>query len=163
MDGFFHSFSNPGRYLRNSPVGRHFLDRIVPMLGVALHGSHNCGESVGVGKDGTPQGRLLELLDLGLAPQYEVCMRPSPAFGVPAYADRAALLEESYRLAFGPEGYMARLGRLDIEGRWEPAPGVSRTRYADGTEVWVNRGDCEFEGLAAGAFRIEPSASGVAR
>ncbi len=154
MDGFFHSFSQPGAYLRNCAVGRHFLDRSVPLLGVALHGSHNCGESVGVGKGATPGDRLLALLDLGLTPQYEVCMRPSPAFGIPAYAERAALLEEAYRFTCGADGYVSRLGRLDIDGRWEPAPGVSRTRYSDGTDVLVNRGDRAFDGLAAGSFRI---------
>jgi hypothetical protein len=151
MDGFFHCHSNPGDFLRVCPIGRYFLDRPVPMLGVALHGSHLCCEAVG------SRDRLIEMLDLGLAPQYEVCMRPSPAFGIPAYADRAALLEDAYRFTFGPEGYMTRLGQLDIEGRWELAPGVSRTRYSDGTAVWVNRGECEFDGLAVGTFRIASS------
>jgi hypothetical protein len=152
MDGFFHCHSHPGGYLRNCAIGRYFLDRPIPLLGVALHGSHLCCESVGPGKDATPRERLIEMLDLGLAPQHEVCTRPSPSFGIPAYADRAALLEDAYRFAFGPEGYMTRLGRLDIEGRGEPAPGVSRTRYSDGTEVWVNRSDKPFEGVAPGAY-----------
>jgi hypothetical protein len=158
MDGFFHCHSRPGNFLRNCAVGRHFLDRSVPLLGVALHGSHNCGESVGPAKDSTPAARLLELLDLGLVPQYEVCMRPSPAFGIPAYADRADMLAEAYRFAFGPEGYVPRLGRLDIEGRWEPAPGVSRTLYSDGTEVWINRQDEPVDGLQPGEARIAAAA-----
>jgi hypothetical protein len=151
MDGFHHSYSNPGRHLRACPVGRYFLDRPVPMLGVALHGSHLCCESVGAGN----RERLLEMLDLGLAPQYEVCMRPSPAFGIPAYKDQAAMLEEAYRFTFGPEGSMTRLGMLDIDGRWELAPGVSRTLYSNGTEVTVNRGDTDFNGLAAGQSNLQ--------
>jgi hypothetical protein len=147
MDGFYHCHSTPGGYLRTSAIGRYFLDRPVPMLGVALHGSHLCCEGVGA------QERLLEMLDLGLAPQYEVCRRPSPAFGIPAYADKADMLAEAYHFTFGPEGYMTRLGTLDIEGRWEPAPGVSRTRYSDGTTVLVNRGATEFDGLPARSFR----------
>jgi hypothetical protein len=147
VDGFFHCHSNPGDYLRVGLIGRYFLDRPVPMLGVALHGSHLCCEAVG------SRDRLIEMLELGLAPQYEVCMRPSPAFGIPAYADKAEMLAEAYRFTFGPNGYMTRLGQLDIEGRWELAPGVSRTRYSDGTEVLVNRGEREFDGLAASAFR----------
>lgn len=150
MDGFFHCHSNPGNFLRTCAIGRYFLDRPVPMLGVALHCSHLCCESVG----SSNRERLIELLDLGLAPQYEVCMRPSPAFGIPAYAGKAAMLAEAYRFTFGPDGYMTRLGMLDIDGRWELAPGVSRTRYSNGTEVTVNRGDRTFDGLAAGAFRI---------
>jgi hypothetical protein len=157
MDGFFHSFSNPGSYLRNCAVGRHFLDRPVPMLGVALHGSHNCGESVGAAPDALRQ-RQVTMLDLGLTPQYEVCMRPSPAFGIPAYANHAALLADAYQFACGPEGYVTRLGRLDIDGRWEPAPGVSRTVYRDGTEVLVNRGEREFDGVAVGEYRIVSAA-----
>jgi hypothetical protein len=117
------------------------------MSSSSLHGSHLCCEAVG------SRDRLIEMLDLGLAPQYEVCMRPSPAFGIPAYADKAEMLAEAYRFTFGPNGYMTRLGQLDIEGRWELAPGVSRTRYSDGTEVLVNRGEREFDGLAASAFR----------
>jgi hypothetical protein len=160
VDGFFGSFSSPSRYLRNCPVGRYFLDRPVPMLGIALHGSHNCCESVRPANGSEPQARLLELLDLGLAPQHEVCMRPSPAFGIPAYADRATLLEEAYRFTFGPEGTMTRLGMLDIEGRWELAPGVSRTRYSDGTEVWVNRGEDAYGDLPAGQFRLNRGRDG---
>ncbi len=154
MDGFFHSFSRPGGYLRQCGIGRYFLDRSVPLLGVALHGSHNCGESIGPAKGASPRDRLLEMLDLGLTPQYEVCMRPSPAFRIPAYPERAELLAEAYQYAFGPEGYMVRLGPLTIEGRWEPAPGVSRTRYSDGTEVLVNRGTCDFDDLPTGSCRF---------
>lgn len=154
MDGFFHSFSNPDGYLRRCAIGCHFLDRSVPLLGVALHGSHNCGESIGVPAGSTSRKRLLEMLDLGLTPQYEVCMRPSPSFGIPAYAGQVDLLEEAYRFTAGPEGYLSRLGMLDVEGRWELAPGVSRTRYSDGTEVWVNRGDRAFDGLAPQSYRF---------
>jgi len=155
VDGFFHCHSKPAGFLRTCAVGRYFLDRPIPLLGVALHGSHFCGESVRPAKGTTPRDRLIEMLDLGLSPQHEVCMRSSPSFGVPAYADRASLLAEAYRFTFGPEGCLTRLGLLDIEGRWEPAPGVTRTRYSDGTEVWVNRGEREFDGLAAGEFKVE--------
>jgi len=150
VDGFYHVYSTPGRHLKTCPVGRFFLDRSVPMLGVALHGSHNCCESIGAA-DGA---RQLDMLDLGLAPQAEVCMRPSPEFGLPAYAVKADQMAEAYRFAFGPEGYMTRLGLLDIEGRWELAPGVSRTRYSDGTLVEVNRGDAEWLGLPGHSFRL---------
>jgi hypothetical protein len=53
---------------------------------------------------------------------------------------------------------MHRIGKLDIEGRWEPAPGVGRTRYSDGTEVTVNRGDTAFDGVNPGQFRLTPGA-----
>ena len=64
VDGFWHSHSRVGSWLRNCAVGRHFLDRIVPLLGVALHGSIKCGESIG---SGDQHQRMLELLDLGLS------------------------------------------------------------------------------------------------
>lgn len=157
MDGFFHCHSDPGKFLRACPIGQHFLDRPVPMLGVALHGSHNCCEAGGDRK------QMLKMLDLGLAPQFEVCMRPSPEFGIRAYTPWADVLQAAYAFTFGPDGYMHRIGKLDIEGRWEPAPGVSRTLYRDGTEVWVNRGEREFEGLAAGAFQITSPTKEVGR
>ncbi len=157
VDGFFHCHSRLGNFLRGRPFARYFFDEMVPLLGIALHGSHLCCESVGPRKDATARDRLIEMLDLGLAPQCEVCIRPSPAFGIPAYGNRAELLADAYRFAFNPDGYMSRLGPLDIEGRWEPAPGISRTRYGDGTEVWVNRGDTAFDGLPPGAFRFGTS------
>jgi len=144
MDGFFHCHSDPGAFLRACPIGQDFLDRPVPMLAVALHGSHYCGEAIG------DRERMLKLLDLGLAPQYEVCMRPSPEFGIPAYAEKADMLAAAYAFAFGPGGYMRRIGKLDIEGRGELAPRVSRTRYSDGTEVTVNRGEAVFSGVSSG-------------
>ena len=153
VDGFFHCHSEPGSFLRACPIGQYFLDRPVPMLAVALHGSHQCCEGVG------SRDRMINLLDRGLSPQFEVCMRPSPAFGIPAYSKKADMLEQAYQFTFGPQGYMHRIGKLDIEGRWEPAPGVTRTRYSDGTEVWVNRSDAAFNGIAAGQFRVTRACS----
>jgi hypothetical protein len=151
VDGFFHSHSKPAAFLRACPIGQYFLDRPVPMLAMALHGSHICCEGVG------DRDSLLEMLDLGMAPQCEVCMRPSPSFGIPAYAQKADMLAAAYAFTFGPDGYMNRIGKLDIEGRWELAPGVTRTRYSDGTEVTLNRGDTAFEGLAPGQFTWLPT------
>jgi hypothetical protein len=151
MDGFFHSFTNPGTYLRNCAIGRYFLDRIVPFTGIALHGSHNCGESIGAADD----GRLTEMIDMGVSPQFEVCMRPSPSFGIPAYETKAAALQKAYAFSFSPDGYMTRLGMLDINGRWEPAPGISKTLYSDDTIVTVNRGAAEYDGILQGGYRIE--------
>ena len=146
VDGFFHCHSDPGAFLRACALGQYFLDRPVPMLAVALHGSHYCGEAIGASE------RMLKLLDLGLAPQYEVCMRPSPEFGIPAYAEKADMLDAAYAFSFGPDGYVHRIGKLDIEGRWELAPGVTRTRYSDGTEVTVNRSEEVYDGLAPGNY-----------
>ena len=90
---------------------------------------------------------MLELLDLGLAPRYEVCMRPSPEFGIPAYDDKADMLADAYDFSFGPEGYMHRTGKLDIDARRDLAPGVSRTRYSGGTQATVNRSNEVFDGI----------------
>lgn len=151
MDGFFHSFTNPGTYLRNCAIGRHFLDRVVPLTGIALHGSHNCGESIGAADN----ARLTEMVDMGVSPQFEVCMRPSPSFGIPAYETKAAALQKAYAFSFGPDGYMTRLGMLDIDGRWEPVAGVSKTLYSDGTIVTVNRGGVEYDGILPGEYQIK--------
>ncbi|MEI6520511.1 MAG: DUF5696 domain-containing protein [bacterium] len=150
MDGFFHSFSNPSGYLRNCGIGRYFLDRSVPMIGIALHGSHNCGESIGTADD----NRLMRMLDLGLTPQFEVCMRPSPAFGIPAYQTNAEFLQKAYSFAFGQDGYMTKLTKYDIDGRWEPAQDVSKTLYSNGTAVVVNFSNKDFDGIPAGEYRV---------
>jgi hypothetical protein len=160
VDGFFHSFSNPGTYLRNCAIARHFLDGVVPMLGMALHGSHNCCESVNAAKGADIRKRMLELLDFGLSPQSEVCMRPSSAFGIPSYTMVADNLAEAYRFAFGPDGYVKSLVMYDIEARWELAPGVSRTLYSDGTEVRVNRSADVFGDLPSGQFRMKQTTCG---
>lgn len=151
VDGFWHSHSQVSAYLRNCAVGRYFMDRVVPLIGVALHGSVKCGESIGRGDQ---RQRMLEMLDLGLSPQYEVCMRPSPAFGIPSFEASAQNLEEAYRFAFGPEGYVSRLEPHRIEGRWELAPNVSRTLYSDGTTVLVNLSDADFDELPARSCRF---------
>lgn len=152
VDGFFHSHSHPGSFLRACPIARYFLDDIVPLIGIALHGSHNCGASIA---PGTPAGdhRLAELLSLYLAPTYEVCMRPSPEFGISSYRGKEELMADAYAFAFGPDGYMTRLNQLDIEGCWELAPGVNRTRYRGGIEVLVNRSDQSFDGLPPGTVQ----------
>ncbi len=154
MDGFLTMHSAPSNFLRACPVARYFLDGVVPLLGIALHGSHHCGASILPKSCRNADRHLLEMLDRGLSPAYEVAMRRSPEFGIPVYAERADIMEKAYRFAFGSDGYMTRLHRLDIEGRWQPAPGVSRTRYSDGTRVEVNLGDKAWQGLAVDAYRF---------
>lgn len=58
---------------------------------------------------------------------------------------------------------LATLNGQDIVSRWEPAPGVSCTRYSNGTEVTVNLSGHEFAGLAAGALRIATPAKVTAQ
>jgi hypothetical protein len=94
------------------------------------------------------------MLDLGLTPQFEVCMRPSPAFGIPAYQLKAEALQKAYNFCFGNDGYMNKLLMYDIDGRWEPTPGVSRTLYSNGTVVVVNFSDKEYDGIPVGEYRI---------
>ncbi|MBF0243950.1 MAG: hypothetical protein HQL31_01590 [Planctomycetes bacterium] len=149
MDGFFHSFSEVYPFLRACPVGQYFLDRTIPLIEIALHGSHQCGLRIG-GKE-----KMLHMIDFGLAPQMEVCIRPSPEFGIPTYESKAEMLQEAYAFTFGPGGYMNKFGKLDIVGRWELAPGVSRTLYSDGTAVLVNCSDREFSDLPPGDYRFE--------
>jgi hypothetical protein len=139
MDGYYHSHSHPANFLRGCPIAKYFLDDIVPLLGIALHGSHNCGESIA---QKTPAGdkRMAELQSLYLAPSYEVCTRRSPEFGIHPYKGKEAMMADSYAYAFGAEGYMTKFNQLDIEGRWELANGDIKTLYSDGTEVIVNFG-----------------------
>ncbi len=147
MDGFFHCHSKVYPFLRGCDVGQYLLDRVIPLVAIALHGSHQCGERVGERPD------MLHNLDFGLSPQYEVCVRPSPEFGIPTYESKAEMLEQAYAFTYGPDGYMTRVGKSDIVGRWDLASGVTRTRYSDGQEVMVNQSSEAYEGLEAGDVR----------
>jgi hypothetical protein len=152
VDGFFHSYTHPSPWHRASPVGRYLFDRTIPLLMVAVHGSINCCESV---KD-TPAYRAM-LIDWGISPEWEVCWRPSENFGIPAYETVADVLADTYHYCYGPASDVARLRRLAMVGRWEVAPGVAITRYADGTEVTVNRTDQPWHELAPYGFAINDS------
>ena len=154
VDGFYHSYVHPYPWHLASPVGQWFFDRSVPLLSIALHGSVNCGVAM------EPELRYrLEVLDLGLSPQYEVCMTSSPTFGIRGYAEMADVLAETYRFCYGPDAFIPRLSRVMIEGRWELAPGVYRTRYTDGTEVRVNMTEQPFGELPAASFHVTPGVS----
>ncbi|HEY3377629.1 MAG TPA: DUF5696 domain-containing protein [Armatimonadota bacterium] len=149
VDGIHHSYVHPSPWHLASPVGQWFFDRCVPLLTIVLHGSVNCGLAV------KPNLRYrLEVLDLGLSPQSEVCVRSSPSFGIPAYADAADMLEEAYHFFYGAEGLLPRLNPLTIEGRWELAPGVNQTLYSDGTMVRVNASDEPYEDLPGGGYTV---------
>ena len=143
MDGFFHSFSKVYNFLKGCDVGKYFLDKVIPLIEIALHGSHQCGEKV------LPIDKMLHHLDFGLSPQLEVCVRPSPQFGIPSYDSKAQMLEEAYAFTYGPEGYMTKVGKFEIEARWELAPDVTRTRYSNGQEVIVNQSDQAFNNVQA--------------
>ena len=147
MDGFFHSFSKVFPFLQGCTVGQYFLDKVIPLIEIALHGSHQCGDKVG------NKEAMLHHLDFGLSPQFEVCVRPSPHFGIAAYEKKAELLEEAYAFSYGPEGYMNKVGKCEIEARWELAPKVTRTLYSNGLEVVINQSDVEFDGIKAGKFQ----------
>jgi len=153
VDGFFHSYTDPSSWHRASTVGRYFLDRTVPLLQVALHGSVNCFESVGHFVK-TP----LHWLDLGLCPQWEVCQTPSPAFGIPAFAPMADRLEAIYARYYKDDGgLIPKLNNLTIEGRWEKSVGVNCTLYSDGTYVTVNSTNETKDGIPALSYRISRS------
>jgi len=154
IDGLFHSYSHPSEWHRASPVGRHFLDRSIPLLSIVLHGSVNCGENVGHLLDDP-----LHWLDWGLTPAWEVCMRSSPSFGIISYAAAADDLASIYQRYFGQDGLLAHLNSLLIEGRWELADGVSRTLYSDGTVLTVNRSSADWNGIPASDYQVESPAN----
>lgn len=149
VDGFFHSYLHPSPWHLASPIGRFFYDESAPLLTVALHGSLNCGMGMVRGKD-----YLLEMLDMGLTPQSEVSMSPAPQFGIPDYASKADALAETYYSFLGPDGILPRLNNLTIEARFDRAPGISETRYSDGTVVIVNRSDAAYDGVPAKRYVI---------
>lgn len=153
IDGLFHSYSHPSAWHRASPVGRHFLDRSIPLLSIVLHGSVNCGENAG-----SLLADPLHWIDWGLTPAWEVCMKASPAFGIPDYATAADPLASIYARHFGPDNLVARINPLQIEGRWELAEGVTRTRYSDGTSITVNRGPAAWDGIPPSDYKIEAPA-----
>jgi len=157
-DGFFHSYIHPYQWHRASAIGRYFYDRTVPLLTVVLHGSCNCGQTMGSGL-----AWQLEMLDLGTTPQTEVSMRPCQAFGIPAYAERADLMAETYKFFQGPTGVLQRIGQAAVESRRELAEGVTETHYDNGLIVRVNRTPQPFGPLPAMSFTINSDATPVAK
>ncbi len=155
MDGFFHSFVHPCPWHLASPVGRHFYDHTVPLLSVVLHGSVNCGEAMRPGR-----AWQLEALDMGVTPQTEVSMRACRPFGIPAYADRADLIAQTYAFFYGESGVQTRLGGAAIVSRRELAPLVSRTCYDNGMVVCVNRSQTALGALAPMSFTIDQAPAG---
>ncbi|MBN8708871.1 MAG: hypothetical protein BGO12_03795 [Verrucomicrobia bacterium 61-8] len=149
VDGFFHSYTDPSPWHRASPMGRFFLDRTVPLLQTAVHGSINCGESVGEHDDDP-----LYWLDLGLTPVWEVCAHPSESFGIPAFSSVAQTMLRIYNLYFGNDGLAVLLGQREILSRSEPAKLVSCTQYSGGIEVWVNRSKMPYNGISPGEFHV---------
>lgn len=149
VDGFFHSYVHPSPWHLASQVGRWFYDRTVPLLTIALHGSNNCGQSMGY-----DNRYLTELLDLGLTPQYEVAKVASPTFGIPLYEKAADRLAEVYQFCYGEDGLITRLNYLTIEGRWELQPGVNKTLYSDGTSIVANMNDEACQDIPAKSFVV---------
>lgn len=140
VDGYFHSFTRLASRHMSTPIGQFFADRVVPLLQIVLHGSVNCCESI---RDF--EKSPLYWLEWGLCPQWEVCMSPSESFGIPAYAIWADRMAEVYNKYYGGDGLLQKLNPLTIEGRWDLAEGVTRTRYSDGTIVTVQAGNCEYQ------------------
>jgi hypothetical protein len=152
IDGVFHSYSQPFPWHQASAIGRYFLDRTIPLVSIALNGSVNSGASIDeCGCKG------LHGIDWRLSPRYEVCVRPSPNFGIPSYAAVADQLAESYHINYGENNLSPRLARLTIEGRWEIAADVHVTRYSDGTTVSVNLSSEPLEDLPSQSYKIENS------
>lgn len=151
VDGFFHSFTHPYKFHRASDVGRYFLDRSIPLVPIALHGSVNCGENIGY--------HSLHHLDWGLTLQTEVCVRPSSAYGILTYDRQKEELAKRYELYYGPENLVQRFAGLWIEERRELAADVHTTRYSDGTRVVVNRGKESWNGIEPDSYRIEAPTS----
>lgn len=141
VDGFFHCYSHPSPWHCASPVGHWFLDRTIPLLHIALHGSVNCGDSIG-----NLCTDPLFWLDWGATPVWEVCADAVTDFGISDYASTADNLASIYELYHGNDtgGLLSRLHPLMIKGRWEIADGVARTLYSDGTVVTVNRATAKF-------------------
>lgn len=149
VDGFFHSYSEPSPWHLASSVGQHFCDRVVPLLTIALHGSCRCGESI----KGGP-AKWLRHIAMGMLPQYEVCRRPSPSFGIPSYDKSAELLAEAYQVFYAQDRGLPRIAGCDIVAHRQPAPGVTETTYSDGSQLRVNATDDPSEDLPAMSYRL---------
>jgi hypothetical protein len=139
MDGYFHSHSYVKDFMRGCSIAKYFLDDVVPLIGIALHGSHNCGESIFPRylKNDTEKlaPHLVKMQSLYLTPSYEVCMRPSPEFGIPAYKGKEEIMAQAYEYTFGTEGYVSKYNQIDIAGHWELASGQVKIRYDNGVEI----------------------------
>lgn len=145
MDGYFHSHSHVSDFLRACPIAKYFLDDVVPLLGIALHGSHNCGESIFPkylkNDTGKLAAHLAKMQSLYLTPSYEVCMRPSPEFGIPAYKGKEDIMAQAYQATSGPEGYVSKYNQVDILGHWDLGDGRVKVRYENNAEVTIDKRD----------------------
>jgi len=150
VDGFFHSYTSPSAWHRASTVGRYFLDRSIPLLTIALHGSVLCQEGMNKFRN-QPWYWLL----WGLAPEWEVAGRSSPSFGIPQYKDAVEDLQKIYEMYYGGEGLQQRLNGLEITARHELPGGVVQTEYSDGTRIVVNPTETEQMGLGPQSFHVD--------
>jgi|GEM_PF-1278576 len=159
IDGYYWIYENPGAWHRATEVGRFFLDRSIPLIPIVLHGSINCCSQAG----SRPESSLLTLLDYGLSPQAEVCARPSPEFGIEEYSRQMDAIAEAYHVFYGETGVLSLLGRTDIDGRWEPAPGVHVTRYSNGSMLHVNSTEHQVGDLMPLSYRIDRRAQQLSK
>ena len=72
-------------------------------------------------------------------------------------ARAAEKLAAYYHKFFGEKNPISRLPAALIEGRWEIAPGVTRTLYSDGTVVRVNRTQTPYDGVPPNDYSVESS------
>jgi len=130
-------------FLRACPIAKHFLDDVVPLLGIALHGSHNCGESIFPKYFKNDPEKLAPYLkhmqSLHLTPSYEVCMRPSPEFGIPAYEGKEEIMAQAYQATCGPKGYVGKYNQVDIQGHWDLGEGRVKVRYENNIEITIDK------------------------
>jgi hypothetical protein len=98
---------------------------------------------------------LAHMAAYGLTPQAEVCVRPSPLFGVPAYDDAKERIVQSYELFYGESGLSTLTESREIVAIYEPAPDVRRICYEGNIEITANEGDIEYRGILPGTFQMK--------
>ncbi len=150
VDGYFHSFDDPGAFQLACPIGQYFFDEAVPLLSIALHGSVVCQSKVG-----TDQKRLLRMIAFGLHPQGgDLSFRGDNAFGSTGVAGIGGAIADAYQAFYAPGSLVEQIGQAEIVAQARPAKGVYVTRYSNGVTVTVNMGDVPHDGVAPMSYRV---------
>jgi hypothetical protein len=148
VDGFYHSYTHLFSWFRGCKAAQ-FSDGLIPLLALATHGSIKSMHSV------SGKIELAHMAAYGLTPQAEVCVRPSPLFGVPAYDDAKERIVQSYELFYGESGLSTLTESREIVAIYEPAPDVRRICYEGNIEITANEGDIEYRGILPGTFQMK--------
>ncbi len=153
VDGFFHSYTHLYPWFRGCKAAQ-FCDELIPLLALATHGSIKSMHSV--------KGRLecAHMAAYGLAPQSEVCVRPSPLFGIASYEENKEAIVKAYAAFYGDDGLSILTENKKLHAVFDIAPGIRRLLYEGNIEVIANESKEEYFGIQPGSFQVNQPDTG---